>query len=106
MSAPEGLPLRLAARLEDFERFCNDEMDRNINQSVPADPQAETIYHYTDVRGALGILTSGRFWLTERAHLNDPSEIKHGVDCAVAIADGLPDDPGCPVLADNSVNIV
>ncbi|MGQ0662703.1 MAG: DUF2971 domain-containing protein [Pseudomonadota bacterium] len=89
MGAPGGLPPRLAARLEDFEKFRNDEMDRNADESETADPRAETIYHYTDVKGALGILTSGRFWVTERAHLNHPSEIKYGVDCAVTIAGEL-----------------
>ncbi len=43
------------------------------------------VHHYTSVRGALGILESGRFWLTERAHLNDPSEVSHGVEIATAI---------------------
>lgn len=41
-----------------------------------------TIYHYTDVRGALGILQTGRLWFTERAHLNDPVEIRYGLDIA------------------------
>ena len=45
-----------------------------------ADPQ--TIYHYTDVKGALGIITTGRLWFTERAHMNDPVEIKFGLDTA------------------------
>ncbi len=42
-------------------------------------------HHYTNISGALGILKSGRIWFTERAHLNDPSEISHGVETAKAI---------------------
>ena len=38
-------------------------------------PQQATIYHYTDVKGALGILKSGELWFTERTHLNDSSEM-------------------------------
>jgi hypothetical protein len=38
-----------------------------------ADPQ-QTIFHYTDVKGALGIVTTGRLWFTERAHMNDPGK--------------------------------
>jgi hypothetical protein len=44
--------------------------------SVPYQP---AIYHYTDVKGALGILQSGRIWFTCR-HLNDPMEIRYGLD--------------------------
>jgi hypothetical protein len=43
------------------------------------------VHHYTSVRGALGILESGRLWFTERAHLNDHSEVSHGVEIAKAI---------------------
>ncbi len=43
------------------------------------------VHHYTSLDGALGILTSGKIWFTERAHLNDPSEISNGVEIAAAI---------------------
>lgn len=32
------------------------------------------IYHYTDSTGLLGILNTGRFWASNTAHLNDPTE--------------------------------
>jgi hypothetical protein len=51
----------------------------NNNGSMPA------VHHYTNVKGALGILESGRIWFTERAHLNDPSEVSHGIEMAAAI---------------------
>lgn len=41
-----------------------------------------TIYHYTNVTGALAILRSGRLWFTERVHLNDPSEVVHSIEIA------------------------
>jgi Protein of unknown function (DUF2971) len=41
-----------------------------------------TVFHYTDVTGALGILKSGTLWFTERAHLNDPIEVRYGLDIA------------------------
>lgn len=47
-----------------------------IDRAMPA------VHHYTSLEGALGILSSGRLWFTERAHLNDPSEISHGVEIA------------------------
>jgi len=43
------------------------------------------VHHYTNVKGALGILESGQIWFTERAHLNDPSEVSHGIEIAAAI---------------------
>jgi len=43
------------------------------------------VHHYTSVRGALGILETGQLWFTERTHLNDPSELSHGIEIASAI---------------------
>lgn len=40
------------------------------------------VHHYTTKDGALGILETGRIWFTERAHLNDESEIRFGVTMA------------------------
>lgn len=62
----------------------------NGKSSMPA------VHHYTNVKGALGILESGRIWFTERAHLNDPSEVSHGIDIAAAILreQGRKDDAG------------
>jgi hypothetical protein len=50
----------------------------NNKGSMPA------VHHYTTIRGALGILESGRMWLTERTHLNDPSELSLGIAIAEA----------------------
>jgi len=52
-------------------------------------PGRGTIYHYTDVKGALGILKSGRFWFTERAHLNDPGEVNHCIERVRQALDSL-----------------
>lgn len=56
-------------------------IEKDLTAAVNIAPQ-QTIYHYTDVKGALGILKSGQLWFTERAHLNDPVEIQYGVDIA------------------------
>jgi hypothetical protein len=40
------------------------------------------LYHYTDGHGLKGILESGRVWFTDYRHLNDPSELTHGIDMA------------------------
>lgn len=54
----------------------------NTRGSMPA------VHHYTSVSGALGILESGRIWFTERTHLNDPSEVSHGVAIAESVLKG------------------
>src|SRR5260370_37849054 len=51
----------------------------SINGSMPA------VHQYTSLSSGLGILGSGRIWFTERAHLNDPSEISHGIQIAQAL---------------------
>jgi hypothetical protein len=43
------------------------------------------VHHYTSLKGALGILESGRIWFTERSHLNDPSEVSCGLEIAKKI---------------------
>jgi hypothetical protein len=47
------------------------------------------VHHYTTLKGALGILASGRMWFTERVHLNDPSELAHGIKIAERVLSGL-----------------
>jgi hypothetical protein len=40
------------------------------------------LYHYTNGQGLRGILESGRVWFTDYQHLNDPSELTHGIEVA------------------------
>ncbi len=51
----------------------------DLNAAGETSPQAQTIYHYTDLRSALAIIESGHFWFTERAHLNDTLELQYGL---------------------------
>jgi hypothetical protein len=55
---------------------------QQTNEAVKALPLPESIFHYTNDVGLHGILGSGKIWLTDMAHLNDPSELQHGVDIA------------------------
>jgi hypothetical protein len=41
---------------------------------------AETLYHYTDARGLLGIFETKALWCTHISYLNDSLEFKHGYD--------------------------
>jgi len=46
-----------------------------ISDSFP-----DTIYHYTDVNGLIGLISSGCIWAIHVNRLNDLSENKHGFD--------------------------
>ena len=45
---------------------------------MPPDSLPEDLYHYTDVGGLIGILTSARLWATHVSFLNDSREVLHG----------------------------
>lgn len=51
-------------------------------------PADSTFYHYTSAGAAMNILKSGRFWFTERRHLNDPSEIVHSLGKVRGVLNG------------------
>lgn len=38
---------------------------------------SDVVYHYTDPKGLIGILTSGQFWATDIRYVNDSSEQVH-----------------------------
>lgn len=42
-------------------------------------PLKRPCYHYTTAQGLYGILESKSIWLTDIEHMNDPSELKHGL---------------------------
>ena len=51
---------------------------------VNATPPPDRVYHYTDASGLEGILRSGTLWFTDVFRLNDPGEIRYGLDVACA----------------------
>ena len=44
--------------------------------------EGNVAYHYTDSAGLLGLVSNHRFWATNTAFLNDPSEGLHALDIA------------------------
>lgn len=56
---------------------------RPFVSEVEASPVPPLLYHYTDDAGLLGILKSGKIWLSDVFHLNDPAELRHGSAPAV-----------------------
>jgi len=70
------------AALETFRKKVEGLVSDDLHAAASVAAYQPTIFHYTDVKGALGILKSGTLWFTERAHLNDPVEIRYGRDTA------------------------
>lgn len=46
----------------------------------------DLLFHYTDMKGLLGIVESGMLWASHLAYMNDFSEYLHGVDVAKTMA--------------------
>lgn len=67
------------AALDKFKTEVGELTRDDLNAAGETSSQAQTIYHYTDVRSALAIIESGHFWFTERAHLNDTLELQYGL---------------------------
>lgn len=53
---------------------------------IDSDPLPSTVYHYTDQRGLLGILESGKLWATDYRYLNDSSELLYTYRLASQLA--------------------
>jgi hypothetical protein len=47
-----------------------------------ADKITRPLYHFTDAGGLKGIVDNQEIWLTSVLHLNDPSEVKYGIEAA------------------------
>jgi hypothetical protein len=76
------LPPQLQQAIETFKDWTSQHLLSEQNNSTIT----ETLYHYTDVRGLKGILEAGHIWFTDYRHLNDPSELTHGIDMARDVA--------------------
>lgn len=69
---------RRMADLNQWAESVRVELARQIN-----DRPATVIYHYTDVAGLIGIITSGCIWATHVGRLNDSSENRYGHELVV-----------------------
>jgi hypothetical protein len=70
------LPPVFSAAVEEFAAWSH----RQLLMEVAATKITEPLYHYTDAAGLCGIVNSQRIWFTSYLHLNDPSEVIHGMD--------------------------
>jgi hypothetical protein len=56
-----------------------DSLRKEMAQLINHSP-SQTIYHYTDINGLIGLISSGCVWATHFSRLNDWSENEHGFD--------------------------
>jgi hypothetical protein len=71
--------------LQEIDNFARDleEIVSSYAEEVENTPPPPMIYHYTGDRGLRGILEAGQFWFTNIFHLNDPTELRHGLQPAI-----------------------
>jgi hypothetical protein len=70
------LPPVFSAAVEEFANWSR----RQLLTEEAASKITEPLYHYTDAAGLCGIVKSQKIWFTSYLHLNDPSELLHGLD--------------------------
>jgi hypothetical protein len=72
---------KFAPEVKEFLSWCTELVNKLVQSKAPS----STIYHYTDDKGLEGIIKTKTIWLTDIFKLNDPSEIKHGLNHAFDI---------------------
>ncbi|MEY4879112.1 MAG: hypothetical protein RJB62_581 [Pseudomonadota bacterium] len=76
------LPPELNTALEEYRVWA----DVHANASERENSVTYPLYHYTTARGLAGIIESQKIWFTDYRHLNDPSELVHGLNTAIETA--------------------
>jgi hypothetical protein len=74
------LPVQAMELLTKFDQDCDVYLEQIVAPLNANEP--DNLYHYTNDQGLLGILKNRSLWLTDIFALNDPSELKHGIECA------------------------
>ena len=69
------LPAELMAAIARYDNW----IDGVLKKEQDANKIADTLYHYTKVAGLEGIIKSEAIWFTDFRHMNDPSEVGHGI---------------------------
>jgi hypothetical protein len=70
------LPTELTAAIEKYATWA----DAELKKEQDSNTSNEMLYHYTNVAGFRGIIESESAWFTDYRHMNDPSEIAHGIE--------------------------
>lgn len=100
--AATPLPAEMRAAIEAFNRNTDDIVN-SFKPALDKQPPPSIIYHYTDDGGLRGIIETGKLWLTDVFTLNDPSELRHGLEPAIKLLTPKYDDtkPEIKQFSDN-----
>jgi hypothetical protein len=82
------LPDELENLLIDFWR-SSEAILEEFKRPWGSSPAPDIIYHYTNDVGLSGILESGKIWLNDLFQMNDPSELRHGVEHAIELTKAI-----------------
>jgi hypothetical protein len=58
---------------------------KEFGEAMDRQPAPPMIYHYTDYKGLRGIIEGGKIWLSDVFRLNDPKELKHGLEIGAGL---------------------
>ena len=58
---------------------------KEFGEATDRQPAPSIIYHYTDYKGLRGIIEGGKIWLSDVFRLNDPKELRHGLEIGAAL---------------------
>jgi hypothetical protein len=81
-----AIPAVLQDAVTKFRKWSEQQQASEQAQNTIETP----LYHYTDGRGLKGIIESGKIWFSDYRHLNDPSELVHGIGIAHDVAHRIP----------------
>ena len=77
-SPTPSLPQPLQDAISKYNQWADQYLQSEQTNNAISTP----LYHYTDGRGLKGIIESQTIWFTDYRHLNDPSELIHGIEIA------------------------
>jgi hypothetical protein len=78
-------PASLNPELQQLVQEFSDWWARRGEELDAANEVRQTLFHYTDMRGMLGIISNEQIWFTSIFHMNDPSELAYGIQIALDI---------------------
>ncbi len=73
------LPVELERLIEGFRKWDSRKRHADEVASVVRVP----LHHYSDMASLVGVVQHSELWLTSIFHLNDPSELRHGLNIAI-----------------------
>ena len=80
ISAP--LPKALQLAIETYDDWSHNHLLDVQAKEIADQALGMPLYQYTNAAGLKGILDSQQMWFTDYRFLNDPSELRHGMDMA------------------------